>query len=183
MSPWPLVARFELTGLDHEPRGKLKVMKKFSRDDQRLMAIWALDCAERVLSSFEAARPDDVRPRSAIEAGRDWVRSGQFKMATIRKASLDAHAAAKDTTNPAAIAAAHAAGQAVATAHVPQHAYGGAYYALRAVAARQAQDVHRERAWQAAQLPSHLRTEIMSRIAIETTKRGVRISLHKGPDF
>ena len=51
------------------------------------------------------------------------------------------------------------------------------------IAARQAQDVHRERAWQAAQLPSHLRTEIMSRIAIETTKRGVRISLHKGPDF
>ena len=83
-------------------------MKKFSRDDQRLMAIWALDCAERVLFSFEAARPDDVRPRSAIEAGRDWVCSGQSKMAIICGVPFDAHAAAKDTTNPAAIAAAHA---------------------------------------------------------------------------
>jgi hypothetical protein len=158
-------------------------MKKYSRDDQRLMAIWALDCAERVLPAFEAVRPDDIRPRSAIEAGRDWVRTGQFSMSAIRTASLDAHAAAKDTTDPAAIAAAHAAGQAVATAHVPQHAYGGAYYALRAVAARQAQDVHQERAWQSAQLPSHLRREIMGRIAVEPTKKGVRISLHKGPGF
>ena len=51
-------------------------------------------------------------------------------MATIRGASLSAHAAAKENEDPAAIAA--AAGQAVATAHVAQHAYRSAYYALRA---------------------------------------------------
>ncbi|WP_417582080.1 putative immunity protein [Pelagibacterium sp.] len=50
----------------------------------------------------------------------------------VRSASLAAHASAKDVkTDEAACEAAHAAGQAVATAHVPQHAYGGAYYALR----------------------------------------------------
>jgi len=55
-------------------------------------------------------------------------------MAVIRKASLDSHAAAKEIGNdtPAA-SAAHAAGQAVATAHVPLHAFGSANYALQAL--------------------------------------------------
>ncbi|KQY07015.1 hypothetical protein ASD37_13005 [Mycobacterium sp. Root135] len=162
-------------------------MKKFSRDDQRTMARWALDCAERVLPIFEVASPDDTRPRRAIETGRDWVSTGEFSMAVIRKASLDAHAAAKETTDPAAIAAAHAAGQAVATAHVPQHAYGGAYYALRAIAARSPaqnpQAAWDEHSWQAAQLPDHLRAETMDRIVIDQTGSGLRISIRKGSGF
>lgn len=110
-------------------------------------------------------------------------------MRVIRTASLAAHAAAKDTSDPVAKAVAHAAGQAVATAHVAQHAYGGAYYALRAVAAQPAdrevvqRDVGQERAWQFERLPAHLRNEIMDRITAEPTARGVRISLQKGPGF
>ena len=108
---------------------------KYSKQDQRLLAIWAADCAERVLPFFEKAYQDD-RPRKAIEACRTWVRTGVFKMADIRKASLAAHAAAREAKeNNAACFAAHAAGQAVATAHVPQHAFSAAYYALKAVAA------------------------------------------------
>ena len=56
-------------------------------------------------------------------------------MAVIRKASLDAHAAAKDAEEIYAKYAAHAAGQAVATAHVATHALGSAVYSIRAVAA------------------------------------------------
>jgi hypothetical protein len=162
-------------------------MKKYSRDDQRTMARWALDCAERVLPIFEVVRPDDTRPRRAIQIGRDWLSTGEFSMAVIRKASLDAHAAAKEATDAAAIAAAHAAGQAVATAHVPQHAYGGAYYALRAVAARSPDrdlcDAFAERAWQATQLPDHLRAEIMDRIVMEDSGPDLRISIRKGAGF
>jgi hypothetical protein len=106
-------------------------MKKYDKQDQRLMATWAADCVERVLPFFEKAYPKDDRPRKAIEACRTWVRTGVFKMADIRGASLAAHAAARDAKeNSAACFAARAAGQAVATAHVPQHAFGGAYYAL-----------------------------------------------------
>jgi len=47
-------------------------MKKYSRDDQRMMAQWALDCAARVLPIFEVVRPGDARPRRAIETGREW---------------------------------------------------------------------------------------------------------------
>ncbi len=163
-------------------------MKKYSKEDQRLLAIWAIDCAERVVPLFEAVCPQDDRPRMAIEIGREWVRTGIFSMPIIRGASLAAHAAAKDVAeNASACCAAHAAGQAVATAHVPQHAYGGAYYALKALAASDPENaernIARERAWQSQHLPEHLRQEIMSRLIVEKRKRGLVITVQKGPGF
>ncbi len=47
------------------------------------------------------------------------------------KASLAAHAAARDATDPLAAWAARAAGQAVATAHAADHSLGALYYALK----------------------------------------------------
>lgn len=153
-----------------------------------LMAAWAADCAGRVLPLFEAAYPGDDRPRSAIEVCRTWVRTGVFRMAEIRGASLAAHAAARDAKgNDAAHFAARAAGQAVATAHVPQHAYGGAYYALKAVAAADPANavasVAAERDWQAERLPEGLREEIMERIVVLERGGGVSVKLRKGEGF
>ena len=153
-----------------------------------LMAAWAADCAGRVLPLFEAAYPGDDRPRSAIEVCRTWVRTGVFRMAEIRGASLAAHAAARDAKgNDAAHFAARAAGQAVATAHVPQHAYGGAYYALKAVAAADPANavasVAAERDWQAERLPEGLREEIMERIVVLERGGGVLVKLRKGDGF
>ena len=152
------------------------------------MAAWAADCAERVLPLFEAAYPEDDRPRSAIETGRTWVRTGVFRMAEIRGASLAAHAAARDAEEgSAAQYAARAAGQAVATAHVPQHAYGAAYYALKAVAAANPANVAvnaaLEREWQAERLPEGLREEIMGRIVVLERGGGVVVRLRKGEGF
>jgi Imm-5 like putative immunity protein len=163
-------------------------MKKYEKQDQKLMATWAADCAERVLPFFEKAYPEDDRPRKAIEACRAWVRTGVFRMAEIRGASLAAHAAArKAKENEAACFAAHAAGQAVATAHVPQHAYGGAYYALKAIVANDPRNAEvksaRERNWQSRHLPENLREEIMKRIIIQ--KKGSRtiIKIQKGEGY
>ena len=148
------------------------------------MAVWAAYCAERVLPFFESVYPEDDRPRRAIEACRAWVETGIFRMADIRGASLAAHAAARDAEEgSAARFAARAAGQAVATAHVPQHAYGAAYYALKAVTAANPADVAREREWQAARLPEGLREEIMERIIIQRRGSGVFIKLRKGEGF
>ena len=163
-------------------------MKRYSRQDQTTMAVWAADCAERVLPLFEAAHPGDGRPRRAIEACRAWVETGVFRMVDIRGASLAAHAAARDAEEgSAARFAARAAGQAVATAHVPQHAYGAAYYALKAVAAADpagaAAKVAAEREWQAERLPEGLREEIMGRIAVQVRRGGVSIKLWKGEGF
>lgn len=159
-------------------------VKKYSKQDQIKMAAWAADCAERVLPLFEAAYPEDDRPRRAIETGRTWVRTGVFRMAEIRGASLGAHAAARDAKEgSAAQYAARAAGQAVATAHVPQHAYGAAYYALKAVAAVEPANAAWEREWQAERLPEGLREEIMGRIVVVERGGGVVIKLRKGEGF
>ena len=102
--------------------------------DQKPLAVWAIDCAERVLSYFEQQFPADQRPRQALQALQAWIDTGVFTMAAIRKASLDAHAAARDVgADTPARSAARAASQAVATAHVPCHAYGPAVYAQQAI--------------------------------------------------
>jgi hypothetical protein len=102
--------------------------------DQKTLAVWAIDCAERVLPYFEESYPEDNRPRQALETLREWIDTGVFKMATIRKVSLASHAAARAVgEDNAARSAARAAGQAVATAHVPRHAYGSAVYAQQAI--------------------------------------------------
>jgi len=97
-------------------------------------ALRAAKLAERVLPYFEKRYPKDKRPRKAIMALRAWMRTGVFSMKAVRKASLDAHAAArKAPEDSAARAAARAAGQAAAVAHVVTHAGGVEYYAKKAV--------------------------------------------------
>ncbi len=163
-------------------------MKKYEKQDQRLMATWAIDCAERVLPLFEKLYPADDRPRKAIEVGRAWIQTGVFTMAAIRGASLAAHAAARDAKgHDAAYFAARAAGQAVATAHVPQHAFGGAYYALKAIAAAdpvQAEaSVTQEHAWQVAHAPTKLQPEVLQRVVIQKRGNKLFITVQKDEDF
>jgi hypothetical protein len=111
-----------------------------------------------------------------------------FNMATIRGASLAAHAPAREEKeNVAACFAAHAAGQAVATAHVPQHAFGAAYYALRATAAadpaRAWPNVTKELDWQVQCIPANLREEVLKRIVIEESRSGVIVKILRDGDF
>lgn len=153
-----------------------------------MLAIWAADCAERALPFFENAYPKDDRPRKAIKACRTWVRTGVFKMADIRGASLAAHAAArKAKRNEMACFAARSAGQAVAVPHVPQHAYGGAYYALKAIIAANPAHIEaklaKEYNWQSRHLPEHLRREIMERIVTIKKDNKIFVRIRKGKGF
>jgi hypothetical protein len=105
-----------------------------SKTNHKTLAIWTADCAKRVLPYFEEKYPEDTRPRKAIEACREWTRTGVFRMADVRKTALAAHAAAREVKEDnAACSAARAAGQALATAHVPTHALAAAIYAATAV--------------------------------------------------
>src|SRR5438046_10643900 len=61
-------------------------------DDHRLLAIWAADCAQHVMPYFEQTRPEDDRPRRAIELGRAWAR-GEIPWAEARTAAGHANAA------------------------------------------------------------------------------------------
>ena len=102
--------------------------------EHRVLAIWAAECAERVLPLFENEFLDDERPRMAVEKLREWARTGEFHMAEVRRVSLNAHAAARlAPEGSAARFAARACGQAMATAHVPTHSIAAAWYAAKAV--------------------------------------------------
>jgi hypothetical protein len=122
--------------------------------DKKILAAWAVDCALRVLPFFEEKYPYDSRPRIALDVCRAWIRSGVFRMADIRGASLASHAAARNAgEDTPARSAARAAGQAVATAHVPAHSLAAATYALQAVfraadASGAEAAVKKERNWQ-----------------------------------
>jgi hypothetical protein len=111
-----------------------------SEDDRRVLAAWAADCAERVLPWFEAAAPRDARPRAAIDGARSFAR-GALRVGPARALAVAAHAAARDASDPAAIAAARAAGHAVATAHMGSHARGAPGYAAVARAAGEPEDL------------------------------------------
>src|SRR3954454_10274334 len=125
-------------------------------EDHQLLAGWAASCAEHVLHLFESARPDDPRPREAIEHARAWVR-GEVKMMQARKAAGHAQAAARDLRG-APRHAAYAAGQSAVVPHVAAHDLGAAAYAIKAARAAASEgDGDRagrlERRWQGDQLP------------------------------
>jgi hypothetical protein len=118
-------------------------MKKDKRD-QKLLALWAADCAEHVLTYFEKERPRDDRSRKAIDAARAWAK-GKITVGDARKAALGAHAAARGVNQTAARAAARSAGHAAATAHVADHAPHAANYAVKAA---EAAGIANEDEWQ-----------------------------------
>ncbi|HEY2653073.1 MAG TPA: hypothetical protein VGI50_14195 [Solirubrobacteraceae bacterium] len=103
-----------------------------SEADRRIVAVWAADCAERMLGLFEADAPGDSRPRDAIVRLRAFAR-GELGVREARRRFV-AHAAAREASAPAAVAAARAAGQAASIPHMGAHALGAAAYAAKAAA-------------------------------------------------
>lgn len=132
--------------------------------DHRLIALWAVACAEHVLPHFLEARPDDSRPAQALEVAREWVR-GERRMKEAHNAAFTANAAAREVEGAAKFAAL-AAGQAVAVAHVAAHDLGAAAYAIRSAAAaappEQADAAAAEQCrWQRERLPPEIRDLVL----------------------
>jgi hypothetical protein len=119
-----------------------------SRDspDHRRFARIATTMAARVLPLFARERPDDDRPRRAIEAIGAWAAGARdLGMVEVRTLALAAHAAARAARSSSARFAARAAGPAVATWHVPTHAMAVPWYAAKAIAADTAERAARRR--------------------------------------
>jgi hypothetical protein len=130
----------------------------------RLAWAFACDCAERVLSSFERERPDDLRPRAAIAVARRFAAGAATRQEldaagdAAGDAAREVWAAAKETATAGAAAwAAKGAADRAATwaaeeasagaAWASKEASAGAAWTAEGVAARAA-----ERAWQAKRL-------------------------------
>lgn len=132
--------------------------------DHQLLALWAASCAEHVLDLFASARPEDSRPRQAIEQARAWAR-GEVTMSHARTAGGHAMAAARELRG-AARQAAYAAGQAAVVAHVAMHELGAAAYAIKAAravapAGEGERAGHLECLWQRNQLPEAIRALVL----------------------
>jgi hypothetical protein len=133
-------------------------------ENHRLLALWAAKCAEHVLPLFEEERPDDNRPRKAIEKIRAWA-NGEISMQDSRTAAGHAMGAARELKGAPRYAA-YSAGQAAAVAHVAAHELGAAAYAIKAVQASVPED---ERAkagrieceWQRQQLPDEIKDLVL----------------------
>lgn len=86
-------------------------------DELRVVTRYAVECAAPVLPLFEQARPDDPRPRAALDAARTFV-NGARRTSLQRVAATDAHRAAADATTEPARHAAGAAADAAAAAYL-----------------------------------------------------------------
>ena len=119
-------------------------------------ALWAADCAERVLPIFEAKYPNDNRPRLAIEAARGVDGDAAYAAAAYA-AAYAAYAAAADAAARAAADAADAAAYAAYAAYAADAAY--AAYAADAAARAAGIDQGNEETWQAIRLLHYITLE------------------------
>ena len=128
------------------------------REQHYQLMKWACDCAEHVLPLF--GENIDERLTDALRVAKAWAQ-GDASVGEARKASVAAHAAARESSDPAAIAVARSVGHAVATAHMADHSLGPAWYALKAVKAA-GKSVDAERIWQDGRLPQEIRELVLS---------------------
>src|ERR1041385_6280053 len=109
----------------------------------RALASWAADCAERALSVYENDTNSDSRPRAALEGIRVFAGGGK-RTAQLRSLALSAFSAGREAGDPAAAAAARAAGLAASSAYThpladvqqTKHIVGPAAYAALALELR-----------------------------------------------
>lgn len=94
----------------------MTTVQGMAEEDRRLVAVWAADCAERVLPLFEREAPDDDRARDAIARTRAFARGELTAAGEIRRRFVAGRAA-----------------QAAGVAHMGAHAFGAAAYAASAV--------------------------------------------------
>lgn len=113
----------------------VSLMRLIETQSKKTLANFSISYAETyILPIYEKAYPNDVRPRAALDAARDWL-DGKLKLPAVKKLILEAHAAAREAEeSPAAQAAARTCGQAAATVHAPTHSLGLAFYGAAAIA-------------------------------------------------
>ena len=136
-----------------EHRGGLLTKKH-----HRQLMIWACVCTDHVIPLLGGTL--DSRLKNALLIAREWT-NGNTTVGEAMKASVGAHAVAREFTNPTSIAVARAVGQAVAIAHMADHSVGAAIYALKAIK-NAGKSIETERKWQNEQLPSEIKEIVLT---------------------
>ena len=129
-----------------------------TKEQHRQLMHWARECIMRVLPLL--GEQVDPRLMHALEVTKAWE-AGEVSVGDARNAAFGAIAVANQSGSPVAIAVARGVGHTVATAHMADHAPGGAEYALKALAAA-GKPIEEERAWQNAQLPQEIKNLVLT---------------------
>ncbi len=115
---------------------------ELAADELRAVAAYAVTCAEPALAIFERDRPEDRRPREAVDAARLFA-EGAPRTKAIRDAAWAAQRAYQEARDAGRTAASEAARAALAAASAPYlhplakatqvpHILGAAAHAARA---------------------------------------------------
>jgi hypothetical protein len=129
-----------------------------TKDQHRALIRWSCTCVEHVLYLVDAGM--QAKLKNLLLVASDWER-GNARTGDAMKASVTAHALARQSTQDVEIAVIRAAGHAIATAHMADHSLGGSLYSLKAVA-RAGQSPGIEKTWQNEQLPHAIRELVIS---------------------
>lgn len=105
---------------------------------------WARMCSEHILPLL--GEKIDPRLAHALDTAKDWENS-KVPTGAAMKASVAAHAAAREADDSVSTAVARSIGHAVAAAHMADHALGAPLYALKALKLA-GKPMAEERKWQ-----------------------------------
>jgi len=119
-----------------------------TKHNHHILMKWARECSEHILSLL--GNTIDKRLAHALHIAEEWE-NDQVPTGDAMKASLAAHAVAREANDLVVTAIARSVGQAVATAHMADHSLGAALYALKAVK-HAGKSIDKEKEWQHNQL-------------------------------
>ena len=134
-----------------------------TKDHHHQLIRWARECSENLLSLID--ENIDQRLIRALSVAKEWGKE-KVTVGEARKASVSAHAVARESSNPIIIAVARSIGHAVATTHMADHSLGAALYALKAVK-NAGKSVDAERKWQNKQLPSEIMELVLTAMSLK----------------
>lgn len=122
----------------------------YAQTERAPLAKWAVDCIRHVLPAAGLTQQElDIIERG-FEALALW-QSGKASVATIRKAALNIHKAARQCQNPLFKYVLRAAGHAVACGHMKEHAMVCSDYLLKVIETKYPgcdEKIKSERKWQ-----------------------------------
>lgn len=133
---------------------------RLSRQHHHCLMEWACKCAEHVLPLLSE---NNQGLEGALHVGRAWVK-GKASVGDARKASVEAHRVARESSDQTSSAVARSVGHAVATAHMADHSLGSALYALKAVNSAGG-SIDAERKWQNGRLPKEISEMVLAELA------------------
>jgi len=137
--------------------------------DLRAVTAYAAECAQAVLGIFAAARPDDPRPRDAIDAAYEFARGGERGKAlrdtawAALRAANDADGAPREAARAAMAAAGAAYLHPLPQATQVRHILGAAAHAALAAEIAAGCAVGAEHIAQAARRASPAVVDVLSR--------------------